>query len=80
MTTTNHKTDGIYLPADDRRHYVAWSNFTKENFTPKYWNRLWRWYHDGGQALQFGVTLTGVAPAGGVACSAEVSGYTVPML
>lgn len=25
VITTNHKTDGIYLPADDRRHYVAWS-------------------------------------------------------
>jgi hypothetical protein len=42
--TTNHKTDGIYLPADDRRHYVAWSNSTKEDFTPDYWNRLWKFY------------------------------------
>ena len=25
IITTNHRTDGIYLPADDRRHYVAWS-------------------------------------------------------
>ena len=25
VMTTNHKTDGIYLPADDRRHFVAWS-------------------------------------------------------
>ena len=25
IITTNHKTDGIYLPADDRRHFVAWS-------------------------------------------------------
>ena len=33
LITTNYKTDGIYLPADDRRHYVAWSNFTKEAFT-----------------------------------------------
>ena len=48
LITTNHKTDGIYLPADDRRHYVAWSDFTKEDFTPDYWNRLWRWYHAGG--------------------------------
>ena len=29
IMTTNHKTDGIYLPADDRRHYVAWSDLTK---------------------------------------------------
>jgi Family of unknown function (DUF5906) len=45
LITTNHKTDGIYLPADDRRHYVAWSKFTKEDFTPDYWNQLWGWYH-----------------------------------
>ena len=32
LITTNHKTDGIYLPADDRRHYVAWSDHTKEEF------------------------------------------------
>ncbi|MDZ7718018.1 MAG: DUF5906 domain-containing protein [Balneolaceae bacterium] len=25
VITTNHKTSGIYIPADDRRHYVAWS-------------------------------------------------------
>jgi len=48
LITTNHKTDGIYLPADDRRHYVAWSNFTKEDFAPDYWNTLWGWYYAGG--------------------------------
>jgi hypothetical protein len=48
LITTNHKTDGIYLPADDRRHYVAWSDFTKANFSPEYWNRLWHWYDTGG--------------------------------
>ena len=48
LITTNHKTDGIYLPSDDRRHYVAWSNFTKEDFTPEYWNRIWQWYETGG--------------------------------
>ena len=26
IITTNHKTDGMFLPADDRRHYVAWSD------------------------------------------------------
>jgi hypothetical protein len=44
ILTTNHKTDGIYLPADDRRHYVAWSNLRKEDYTPGYWNELWNWY------------------------------------
>ena len=41
IITTNHKTDGIYLPADDRRHYVAWSSLTKEDFTEGYWADLW---------------------------------------
>jgi hypothetical protein len=48
LITTNYKTDGIFLPPDDRRHYVAWSNRAKEKFQPEYWNQLWRWYHDGG--------------------------------
>ena len=48
VITTNHKTDGIYLPADDRRHYVAWSDLTRDDFAPDYWIRLWRWYAEGG--------------------------------
>src|SRR5262249_13870131 len=32
IITTNHKTDGIYLPGDDRRHYVAWSDVKKDDF------------------------------------------------
>jgi Family of unknown function (DUF5906) len=44
ILTTNHKTDGIYLPADDRRHCVAWSSHTKEEFAPGYWNEIWGWY------------------------------------
>ena len=32
IITTNHKTDGIYLPADDRRHFVAWCDLDKEDF------------------------------------------------
>jgi Bifunctional DNA primase/polymerase, N-terminal/Family of unknown function (DUF5906) len=44
VMTTNAKTDGIYLPADDRRHFVAWSDATKADFDADYWNTLWRWY------------------------------------
>ena len=44
MITTDHKTDGIYLPADDRRHFVAWSDLDKSTFTAAYWGELWRWY------------------------------------
>ena len=48
IITTNHKSDGIYLPADDRRHFVAWSDLDKSDFTPDYWNELWQWYGRGG--------------------------------
>jgi Family of unknown function (DUF5906) len=48
IITTNYKTDGIYLPADDRRHYVAWSNLVKEDFDDGYWSNLYGWYDDGG--------------------------------
>jgi Family of unknown function (DUF5906) len=50
IITTNHKADGIYLPADDRRHFVAWSDLTKDDFQPDYWNSLWGWYRNGGNA------------------------------
>jgi len=48
IITSNHKTDGILLRGDDRRHFVAWSDCKKEEFTPEYWNALWSYYHDGG--------------------------------
>jgi hypothetical protein len=48
ILTTNYKSNGIYLPPEDRRHFVAWSDCTPEDFAEGYWNRLWRWYDDGG--------------------------------
>jgi Family of unknown function (DUF5906) len=48
VVTTNHKADGIFLPADDRRHYVAWSDLKKEDFVEDYWTGLWAWYDRGG--------------------------------
>jgi hypothetical protein len=45
---TNHKTDGMHLPADDRRHLVCWSNSGKADFTQNYWDRIWEWYAAGG--------------------------------
>jgi hypothetical protein len=48
IITTNHKADGIYLPADDRRHFVAWSECKRENFPDDYWHALWAWYEAGG--------------------------------
>ena len=48
IITTNHKADGIFLPADDRRHYVAWSELKKESIADDYWNKLWGFYAAGG--------------------------------
>jgi hypothetical protein len=48
ILTTNHKSSGIYLPADDRRHFVAWSKLTKDDFSPAYFTDLWTWYRNGG--------------------------------
>jgi hypothetical protein len=48
IITSNYKTDGLYLPPDDRRHFVAWSELTKDDFTPDYWNEMYRWYREGG--------------------------------
>jgi hypothetical protein len=49
IITTNHKAGGIFLPADDRRHFVAWSVLTKRDFVTSYWRRLWDWYDRGGR-------------------------------
>jgi ribosomal protein L37AE/L43A len=48
ILTTNYKTNGIYLPAEDRRHFVAWSDRAPEDFAEGYWNTLWHWYDGGG--------------------------------
>ena len=50
IITTNHKTDGIFLPSDDRRHYVAWSELTNKDFDAAYWTKIWHWYRRGGMA------------------------------
>jgi hypothetical protein len=44
IMTTNHKTGGIYLPADDRRHYVAWSLVKAASFSEGHWIKFWKWY------------------------------------
>ena len=48
VITTNHLTDGIYLPAEDRRHYVAWSDCKPADFAARYWSKMWEWYDGGG--------------------------------
>ena len=44
VITTNHKTNGIHLPEDDRRHFVAWSSANRGDFPEAYWNELWNYY------------------------------------
>jgi hypothetical protein len=48
IITTNHLGDGLYLPADDRRHYVAWSPCSRDDFAPDYWQRIYGWFAAGG--------------------------------
>jgi hypothetical protein len=48
IITTNHKTDGIFLSPDDRRHFVAWSSCVKEDFTEEYWSEIYAWFDRGG--------------------------------
>jgi hypothetical protein len=50
IMTTNYKNNGIYLPPDDRRHYVAWSDEKKANFEVDYWEKLYAFYDGGGAA------------------------------
>jgi hypothetical protein len=46
VITSNNKLNGLYIPADDRRYYVAWSKSEKQ---PKeYFKPLWEWMHGGG--------------------------------
>jgi hypothetical protein len=50
VITSNYKTGGLYLPANDRRHFVAWSPRTRDDFSDRYWRELWSWYVGGGKA------------------------------
>jgi hypothetical protein len=43
LITSNHKADGIYLIADDRRHYVAWSKRAENELKDDVRQSLWNW-------------------------------------
>lgn len=45
--TSNYR-DGLYLPEDDRRHDVMWSELVAADFVDGYWTKLWSWYSSGG--------------------------------
>jgi hypothetical protein len=59
IITTNYKETGLFLPPDDRRNYVQWSerqpgdfkptdfqprNFATQQANPTYWDWIWDWY------------------------------------
>jgi hypothetical protein len=48
IITTNYRTSALYLPPDDRRHYVAWSEAGREDFPEPYFAELWSWLNQGG--------------------------------
>jgi len=48
IVTTNHKGDGLFLPVDDRRHFVAWSSKSKDDFRTGHFDAMWTWYRAGG--------------------------------
>jgi hypothetical protein len=51
--TTNYLRGGLYLPADDARHCVLWSEVTRERLLQEkgadYFDRLYRWLDRGGR-------------------------------
>jgi len=63
IITTNH-IDGIYLPSDDRRHFVAWSELTKEEFPANYWRDLYHWYEREGGTGHVGAYLAALDLSG----------------
>lgn len=48
VLTTNHRTGALFLPPDDRRHLVVWSQLDGQQLGSRYFKDLWAWYHDGG--------------------------------
>lgn len=42
--TTNYKSNGMYLPDDDRRHFVAWSDKEKGWQSKAYFTDLYAWF------------------------------------
>jgi hypothetical protein len=44
IISTNHKTDGLHLIAEDRRHFVSWTDITPDDFEADYWPRMYNWY------------------------------------
>lgn len=50
IMTTNHRTDGIYLPSGDGRHFPVWSERQREDYDLDYFDRFYDWLSSGGTA------------------------------
>jgi hypothetical protein len=48
IITTNHKVGGLFLPPDDRRHFVAWSTVEPSDFSSDAWTKYWTKLNAGG--------------------------------
>jgi hypothetical protein len=48
IMTTNYALTGLYLPPDDRRHFVAASNVTRDSLPSDFFVKFWHWYEHGG--------------------------------
>jgi hypothetical protein len=48
----------MYLPANDRRHYVGWSEAEQTDFSDGYWRDMWHWYEAEGGFEDIAAYLT----------------------
>jgi hypothetical protein len=50
IITTNHRTSALYLPANDRRHEVYFSNRLQAQYSEHHFEPFYAWYAAGGYA------------------------------
>jgi hypothetical protein len=81
VTFSNSKA-GLYLPAEDRRNDVMWSECAPDDFPPDYFTNLYKWYGEGGyshvKAFLDAVDLTDFDPGARppqTAAFKEIVGY-----
>jgi hypothetical protein len=43
IISKNHKTDGLHLIGEDRRHFVTWTERTPGDLDADYWRRMYHW-------------------------------------
>jgi hypothetical protein len=48
IVITANRKDSFYIPANDRRYYVAWSTLKKGYAAREFWADFYRWYEAGG--------------------------------